>query len=488
MAATQTDELSLRDLLGGPQAEHVDLSMPALFIAAAAFILGYQNPINYGLEAHTAETLVLALAGSVVLGWGVLRRRNGLFFAGSALLILTIAASIATQPSQLGTPPMVIWPLRMLIVLLVVGAWAFLLRPPNWLRRAFLAIAIPTLLMLALWGGPAMTARLLGLNFSVPPANFAPYWLAADSKGTLYVTDADGNLIWVFNQSGEAVGTIRPNLAPIPPTPGPGIMPVGYEARLDLPGAAPMATATPNINTPGVALITSFTFCGIATDPQDNLYTVDSTSTNVARVLRFDRNGDITARWDAPEGYEPTRGCIAADADYVYVAARQGKVYALDHSGKAVNEWTLEYQPFGVTAAGSGKIEVMGPGTLSKIDVASGNISATTLPAPLGELQIPYQALLVDKAGHTLVTDLGSNKILRINSQTGDIISTIGGVGDDPGQFRGLGGLTYDGQGRLYVSDWQHRVIQRFTAGGEVDAIWWARRLTNEVEGEGEQE
>ena len=183
-----------------------------------------------------------------------------------------------------------------------------------------------------------------------------------------------------------------------------------------------------------------------------------------------------------------TRGCVAADEDYVYIAARQGQVYALDHNGRVNHQWTVPYQPFGLTTAGRGKIEVMGPNMLNSIDVSAGTVITAPLPPPQGELQIPYQAMLVDKDGYTLVTDLGSNKILRIDSQAGDLVSTLGEPGYNPGQFKGLGGLARDASGRLYVADWQHRVIQRFSPEGKIETVWWAHRLSNENDQNGEVE
>src|SRR3954454_14774575 len=149
MATTQTDELTLRDLFTPkPQGESADLSLPALFLVAASFILGFQNPIYYDLRGHTLETLGLALVGSLIVGVGLWKRKPILFYAGSVWLLGTTVLGVITQPAQFGTAAVSVWPLRIILLLLVVGAWAFLLRPPDWMRRALFAVAIPTVLVL----------------------------------------------------------------------------------------------------------------------------------------------------------------------------------------------------------------------------------------------------------------------------------------------------------------------------------------------------
>ena len=94
----------------------------------------------------------------------------------------------------------------------------------------------------------------------------------------------------------------------------------------------------------------------------------------------------------------------------------------------------------------------------------------TTLPAPPGQLQIPYQAIVVEKDGNVLVSDWGSNDVLRVNLDSDQIIARLGSQGFWPGQFRAMGGMALDQEGRIYVADWQHRVIERFTPDGKIDS------------------
>lgn len=467
-----------------------DLLVPALFISAAAVILALQDPINIRFEPRLLETLAITLLGVALVGWATFRQNLPLFFAGVAVLLTIITVGVITQPSQLNVPVVAIWPLRAALVLLVAGSWAFLMSPPRWLRRAMLAAIIPSFLALLLWGGPATAAQLFGWNvlgttFPLPARNFSPFWLTVDSHGTLYATDVRGGLIWVFDSSGSPKGTLRPGRAPAVPTPGPGIIPTGFEEEINLTGAALIPTATPP---PGVApsngYLPNFEFCGITTDAKDNLYTVDIVDPTGYKILRFDREGMITARWPVPEGYAPTSGCLAADAEHIYLGAVDNKVYVLDFEGKEQKQIRLQFQPFGISPKGKGMLEIISPGVLSEVDVATNSIVTATLPASSGDWQIPMLAL---QNGDVLVTNHQESKLARIDPKSRKLLGEIGGPGSLPGQFQEVGGLAQDAAGRIYVSDWQHRVIQRFTAEGKIDAVWWATLGTPD-NGQGEND
>ena len=83
-----------------------------------------------------------------------------------------------------------------------------------------------------------------------------------------------------------------------------------------------------------------------------------------------------------------------------------------------------------------------------------------------------------------LVSDWGSNAVQRVDPKTNQILTTIGGQGYWPGQFKAMGGIALDQEGRIDVSDWQHRVIERFTPDGKIELpSWWAARPVPEQQG-----
>jgi DNA-binding beta-propeller fold protein YncE len=459
--------------------EQSDFIVPSLFISAAAVILGFIDPIYLHFGQQTALTVGITVLGLALLWPGAILRRGAIMYAGVAVLLGAIAFEAITQPTQLSVPLVAVWPLRILLVLLVAFAWAFLMRPPRWLSRALIACAVPTILVLVVWGGPATGATLFGWNFYIPVTNFTPYWLAIDSHDTLYATDASGDLIWVFDSTGAPQGTIRASRAPAVGTPGPGILPNGLVEEMNLSNASLAPSPTP-VGGPAQLV---FDFCGIAVDPQDNLYTVDTIDKTGPKILRFDKDGMITQRIAIPAGYGPTKGCIAVDANHIYLASRYGKVYVMDHSGKVEQEVDLAYQPLGIAVSGKGELLITGPNILNKVEIGTGQVLTTTLPAPEGQLQIPYQAIAVEKSGDVLVSDWGSNTVVRVDPSTDKVVTTIGSQGFWPGQFKAMGGVAVDQEGRIYVSDWQHRVIERFTPDGKIDSVLWAARPVPEQQG-----
>lgn len=475
MSSPDTGTVSVPDTYTG----QLDPFLSSLFLVAAAVILAIQDPIYLHFQARPVETFVVVGVLIAALAFAVLRRNFPLFFTVSSLILVVVAAEVITQPTQLSTPVVTVWPLRVGLVLLVGLTWGFLLHPPAWLTRALVAFAVPSLLALGLWGGPALAAQLF--NTPAPPTtlNFAPYYMAINSQGSLYATDIDGNLIWVFDSSGSPVGMISPGKAPAQPGNGPGIVPQGYESESSLLAVA-TPTATPKPGSPAV-YTPKFEFCGLAIDPQDNMYIVDLVNPVGYSLMRFDRDGYLTARWPVPDGYEPASGCVAADANHIYLSSRQNQVYILDHQAHQQRVVQLDFAPLGSVINGKQDLMVAGPTLLANISGDTGRIITNTIPTEAGPVQIP---LLATGTGEVLMSDHTAGHIVRLDPAHGRVLSTIGEFGKWPGQFGDIGGLAADARGRIYVSDYRNRVIQRFTPDGKIDAVWWARGSGAEAGGE----
>jgi hypothetical protein len=406
--------------------------------------------------------------------WGVLKQRTPIMLAGAGLLVLLMALGLGTQPVQLGVPLASVWPLRVGLLLLVTLAWAFLMGPPLWARRALAAVTIPLAAMLVLTGWPVLSAQFSNV---VPlPATFSPYWLAVDSRGTLYAGNADGNSILVFDRTGAPIGTLWPYAAPQVGVRGPGIRPIGYPT--------PIAAAVPTPSALGLAPA-AFTFCGLATGPGDFLYVVDPLDKN---LLKFDKEGNIAARRPLSGLFEGARGCIAVDDSFIYLASRFGTISILDHEGNVLREIKLSYQPFGISPDWKGNLMVMGFNMVNRVEATTGNLEAIPLPTGGGQILSGYQAMVVSRSGEMVATDLVGRQVVRIDLEGQRLLGTIGGPGALPGQFQSMGGLAEDGDGNIYVADWQPGVVHRFTPQGEIDAVLWApwQRLLQRVGEEGE--
>jgi hypothetical protein len=466
----------------GSQIEQRDLWLPSLYISAAAVIVAVILPVSVQFQPQPAWSIGAALAGTAVVLAASARGIMPLLFVGVAWLLAVAGACVISQPSVLSVPVVAVWPIRLALVLVVALPWALLMRPPRLVVRAILGFAVPTFLAILVWGGPATAAATFGWQYYVPPRSFSPLWLAVGGQGTLYATDARFGLVWVFDSQGNPKGTIRPAMAPDVPTPGPGIFPVGFEEEIHLSGMGLVPTATPRsgVAISGYLSTLYFNFCGVIADAQDNLYTVDLVDASGFKLLRFDRNGNITARWPLPQGYSPISNCLAADSANIYVGDHENKVYVLDYEGRVIKEIKLSFMPYGLSSSGPGKLTAISANSLAQVDVATGQVETASLSPTQGEYQIPF---LVRHNGETLVTNHTAGEVVRLDSKTGQVLGTIGQRGFMPGQFGEIAGLAEDAQGRIYVSDWRHHVIQRFTPEGRIDSVWWAT-LTTSVPGE----
>lgn len=470
-----------------PQAWHIEPVMSSLFVAGAAIIMAVQNPINLAYQPRLIETLALVAAGVALLVWAILRHSHLLLLVGGGVLLFATAMGIATQPTQLNATVAAVWPLRVGLVLLITAAWVFLLQPPQWARRATLAFLLPTLAILLLLGGTATASSIFGTTARPRPSIHAiPYWLTIDTKGTLYASDLDGGVVWIFNSLGWPRGLLRPGLSPALPTPGPGTMPSGYESELGQTGMGLMITPTVAITSGGPPVrnaLPHFDFCGMATDPQDNLYLIDFFDPAGYTILRFNREGNITARWQTPKDYQPTNDCLEADADHIYLNSVHGRVYVLNHQGEMLRQIPLPSQAFGISAPkrpspGGPRLMATTHGRLWNIDVDTGAVITTTLTGEMSQMQIPF---LLTSNNEALLTNHQEAKVVRLNASTGEVLGTIGGRGIWPGQFGEVGGLAEDYQGRIYVSDTGNRVIQRFDRDWKLNAVWWVDMLPGQT-------
>jgi sugar lactone lactonase YvrE len=446
----------------------VDLSLPAIFLGAACLVLAVLDPVYIGYRPQALLTVVLAAAGAAGIAYGSYRRDLRVYFGAAGFDFALLVWSLATQPVQLGVPLASVLPFRLVLYGLVLGAWLYLMRPPLWARRAIAFAGVPVLLVLGLVSGPVFAAQLRGAP--LPRVAFSPYWVAVNSQGTVYATNADGNAIWVFAPDGGLLGTIWPATAEGLGQPGPGILPAVQPTPIVRP-YDPFNTLPPApANAPGPQYPTVL-FCGLAVDHEDNLLVVNNAH---QKLEKYGPDGTLLVQWALPDGFEGSKGCIASDRTHIYIASRFGFVYVLDRQANVLREVQVEYQPFGLAPDGARGLVVLGPFQMDRIDPETGARSPLSLPPPQGQLRIPYQSLLVTRTGQLLATDVASNRVLRISMQAGQVVGAIGSAGQYPGQFQGLGGLAEDAEGFIYVADWQNGAVQRFTQRGEIDRVYWA--------------
>ena len=78
---------------------------------------------------------------------------------------------------------------------------------------------------------------------------------------------------------------------------------------------------------------------------------------------------------------------------------------------------------------------------------------------------VPRAGVAFGPAGQIVVLDAG-NKHVRVFSESGDFVRTIGREGEGPGEFRLPASLSIDSAGTITVHDFGHRALLHFDSSG----------------------
>lgn len=412
-----------------------------------------------------AGTALLAAAALVAgRGWGR-RIWLALFIAGAALLWGLLTWCVFSQISPLTETRNLTWGVRGLPLAFACGVWLWLMLPLAWQRRALLAVVVPSLLALAFiaWSRPPR------------PLDFQPYYVTVDSSGVFYVTDASAPVIRVFGPDGALRNKLRPGVASMQGPPGPGFTPPGPfndPDGLGVPRGAPGARTVTGALNPIPYGVDDFWFCGLAIAPTHDLYVTDWMR---GRMLRFATDGRLLARWTLPSGYQPSLNCVAALGNDLLLSDASGAVLRLDSAGHLLQRWTLPEKLFGgIAVAPDGMaIYALARTHVYRITPATGTISSWALLSPTTALATPYQAILALDAQRVAVTNLGAHR-LDLYTSDGRPLGAWGRHGIWPGDFQQVGGLARDALGRVYVCDFDGRVVQRFSPSGKINALYWS--------------
>jgi len=445
------------------------LFLPALMLVVGALLCCLILPPMVAFQSARTPAILLWGAGMALLACSLLVYhrwwRPTLFIIGATVLWALLGWCVFSQISPITEPRSFTWGIRGLPLVLALGVWLWLLLPLSWQRRALVAAVVPSLLALALvaWTRPPH------------PLDFQPYYIAVDSSGVFYVTDAYAPVIRVFGPDGALRAKLRPGLASLKGPPGPGFMPPGPYNDPDGLGAPRSAPGTPTISgalNPVPYGVDDFWFCGMATNSDHDLYVTDWMR---GRMLRFAANGRLLARWTLPQGYEPSLNCVATLRRDVLLSDTHGAILRLDSSGRLLARWTLPERLFGgISVAPDGTtIYAMSQSQVYRINPATGAITSWALPAPTTALGNPYQAILALDANHLVVTDLGLHR-LDLFTPDGKPLGSWGNHGIWPGEFQQVGGIARDSKGHVYACDFDGRVIQRFSPAGKINALYWS--------------
>jgi sugar lactone lactonase YvrE len=245
----------------------------------------------------------------------------------------------------------------------------------------------------------------------------APFGLAVDASGDLFIADAGNNVIREVIQATGIIITVAGNGT------------AGYSGD----GAA--ATSA-QLNNP----------CGVTVDANGNVFIAD-TGNNVIREVVQTTGNIITVAGNGTAGYSGDGGpATSAQLNTPYDVA-------VDHNGNLFIADTGNYCIREVVQSTGNIITVAGNGTAGY----SGDGGAATS----AQLNLPV-SIAVDASGNLFIADAGNNCVREVLQTTGTIFTVAGngtaGYSGDGGlatsaQLNGPEGVAVDASGDLFVAD-----------------------------------
>ncbi|MEN9563687.1 MAG: hypothetical protein RIR73_1931 [Chloroflexota bacterium] len=176
---------------------------------------------------------------------------------------------------------------------------------------------------------------------------------------------------------------------------------------------------------------------GVAVNSLGNIYVSD---TGKDRVLIFDVDGNLLAKWDkkgSGDGEFKTLGFggLAIDsADNVFVVDNENhRVQKFDKDGNYILQWGSEGTEDGQFVRAIG--------------------------------------IAVDADGNVYVTDDGNPFVQKFDND-GNFLMKFGGDGSGGGKFKHATGIAVDLQGNIFVADYESKYVQKFDATGTFITAW----------------
>jgi DNA-binding beta-propeller fold protein YncE len=316
-----------------------------------------------------------------------------------------------------------------------------------------LAVAVTLLFAVALLASLLLLANLTGKHQSrTAPSAPAPYGLAVDSGGNIYVTDTTLSRIAKLSPSGRLLAWL---------------------------GAAGVQKG--QLNQPQA----------IAVDRVVNLYDTD---TENGRIQKLSSNGKLIATWGEPGigagQFQGPAGIAVDSRGVVYVADTfNNRILKLSPQGRQLAEW----QDAGPTAGalwGPHGIAVNSHGNVYVADTFNARVLELSPEGALVRQWDGFGAqpggpggpmgLSVDRHDNVYVVDYAPaprpwlQSIYRVEkfSPAGKPLAAYGTTGSRLGQVRQPHGVAVDAQGNIYIADTANHRVEKLSPGGSPLASW----------------
>lgn len=144
--------------------------------------------------------------------------------------------------------------------------------------------------------------------------------------------------------------------------------------------------------------------------------------------------------------------------------------YSIGWGGDGSGEGEFHY-PFGITLDGFGDIYVTETsGRVQKFDPAGQYLLEWGTGGGDSNLSVPT-SIAVDDSGYVYVTDTGHDRVKKFTA-TGELVAVWGSTGDGDGEFGYPRGIAIDDSGYVYVTEQLNDRVQKFTPSGGFVAKW----------------
>jgi hypothetical protein len=186
---------------------------------------------------------------------------------------------------------------------------------------------------------------------------------------------------------------------------------------------------------------------GVAVDSRDRVHVFARAD---VPVLVFDTDGTYLRGWGEGLFVRP-HGISSGENDTLYL---------VDDMGHSVRQFTSDGE----------LLRTIGPSGEPSDTGADGFDYRTIRPDAGPPFNLPTN-LIIGPGGDLFITDGYGNARVHRFSAEGDLLSSWGSPGNQPGQFNVPHGIGSDGE-RLYVADRENSRVQIFSPEGELLAIW----------------
>jgi hypothetical protein len=224
----------------------------------------------------------------------------------------------------------------------------------------------------------------------------------------------------------------------------------------------------------------------VAVDGEGRIYVGEYSG---GRVQVFDSRGQFVTQWTTEK--KAVLLNLAADRKGVVYVVHPGSIFRYEGpTGKLLGEVPnllpsrFDYYT-DVFVALDGSLIIGSNNSILRISREGEIKLAINVSEKLGE-SVSISRVAVDGTGHIYALDSRADAVLKFSPE-GRFINRFGGTGDQTGQLRSPHGLAVDGQGRVYVSDF-NRAVQVFDGNGRyLDAIGGRELVFGIVIGDGDE-